>query len=318
MKILFVWSGLTGYMGSCWRELASRPGVDLKVVVDCANDVIGKGFNPSEVMAGLDWAPSLDAIGSWGPDTVFSVGWHNKVCRSAALRRWGASTKKVCCFDMPWEFKPRKFAARFVLWRYLRNFDAAFVPGASAARYARWLGFGENRIFCGLFSTDTRRFELHKGGAGFLCVGRDAPEKGFDILRAAHSLYVAKGGTWPLKIVSGVAPSELGPIYAETDCFVLASRCEPWGVVLAEAAAAGLPIICTDVCGARHELVKGNGLVVKAGSARALADAMLKVGGKDGALPDGEIGRVLAKQYSCAAWADRVVGICEKLAGDLP
>ena len=33
MRILFVWTGLTSYMGDCWRELAGRRDVDLKVLV---------------------------------------------------------------------------------------------------------------------------------------------------------------------------------------------------------------------------------------------------------------------------------------------
>ena len=46
---------------------------------------------------------------------------------------------------------------------------------------------------------------------------------------------------------------------------------------MAEAAAAGLPIICTDKCGARHEVVKENGIVVPAGDAAALAEAMGRI-----------------------------------------
>ena len=102
-----------------------------------------------------------------------------------------------------------------------------------------------------------------------------------------------------------------------------------WGVVLVEAAAAGLPIICTDACGARHEVVRGNGIVVKAGDVVAFADAMETVDGmisrvehververeSAGEWVSGELGRELAKPYSCEAWAERVLGICKKLTG---
>ncbi len=325
-RILFVWSGLTGYMGDCWRELAQFPGMELKVSVDTAGTLAGGNFNADEVMRGLDWSNRLSSQG-WTPDVVFTVGWHNPLCREAAIRDWGAQTRKVCCFDMPWEWRFRKFAARFVLWHYLRRFDAAFVNGASAARYARWLGFSSKCIHTGLISTNLRRFGPRKGGGGFLYVGRESPEKGVDILRAAHACYRANGGKWPLRIVSGVSPDALGEIYAEADCFVLASLHESWGVVLVEAAAAGLPIICTDACGARHEVVKGNGIVVKAGNVGELAEAMMRVsrmghaglfeivegGNVENRCVDGELGRELAKPYSCEAWAGRVVGICKEL-----
>ena len=318
MKILFTWSGLTGYMGDCWRALAKLPGVELKVSVDTAGSLGGGCFKADDVMYGLDWDVCLPPE-SWTPDVVFTVGWHNALCREAAFREWGAQTRKVCCFDMPWEWKIRKVAARFVLWRYLRLFDAAFVNGACAARYARWLGFRGERLYTGLISTNLRRFGAHKGGNGFLYVGRDAPEKGLDILRAAHARYQAGGGKWQLRIVTNLPPDELGAVYADADCFVLASRHEPWGVVLVEAAAAGLPIICTDVCGARHEVVKGNGIVVKAGSIEELAEAMERVergGVESGGMEecvDGELGRELAKPYSCEAWAARVLNICKEL-----
>ena len=310
MKVLFVWSGLTGYMGDCWRELAKAPGVELRVSVDTSGSLCGGRFEAGDVMRGLDWSENLPT--DWTPDIVFTVGWRNPLCRAAALREWGGRTRKVCCFDMPWEWRFRKIAARFVLWRYLRRFDAAFVPGAVARQYAHWLGF--RQVYDGLFATNLRRFGAHVGGRGFLYVGRESAEKGLDVLRAAYERYRLEGGTWPLEIVNGVSPDALGPIYAGADCFVLASRYEPWGVVLVEAAAAGLPIICTDACGARHEVVRGNGIVVKAGSVQELAAAMAEVSGGARRF-DLEAGRQLATSYSCEAWTERVLDICGKLVG---
>ena len=320
VNILFVWSGLSGYMGDCWRELASREGVRLKVVVDLDEKHIGGGFDANEVMLGLDWSDSLPD--GFDPNIVFVVGWHNQLCRLAALRDWGKSCKKVICFDMPWEWRLRKFVARFVLWRYLRRFDAAFIPGKATLPYARWLGFKRTQIFCGMYGTNVKRMVSHVGGRGFLFVGRDAPEKGLDVLREAHEIYKANGGAWDLRIVSGVSPSKLGQIYRDADCFILPSIWEPWGVVLAEAAAAGLPIICTDKCGARYEVVKGNGVVVPAGDIAALVEAMEEIScvervevGKLGVGDriDGELGRELAKPFSCEAWAERVLGIIDRL-----
>lgn len=311
MRVLFVWSGLSGYMGDCWRELAEMDGVELKVSVDIHSGLAGGRFDAAEVMRDLDWSDTLPS-GTWSPDVIFTVGWHNALCRAAALREWSPRTRKVCCFDMPWEWRLRKIAARFVLWRHLRRFDAAFVNGASAAKYARWLGFRGERLYTGLIATNLRRFGEHVGGGGFLYVGRESSEKGLDVLRAAHARYREQGGTWPLRIVNGVSPDALGPIYAAADCFVLASRYEPWGVVLVEAAAAGLPIICTDACGARHEVVKENGIVVKAGDLTALANAMSEVSAGTRTF-DLDLGRRLAVDYSCEAWAKRVATICKEL-----
>jgi len=45
-------------------------------------------------------------------------------------------------------------------------------------------------------------------------------------------------------------------VYAAADLFVLASRQEPWGVVVNEAAAAGLPLLLSDAVGAAADLLK--------------------------------------------------------------
>ena len=85
---------------------------------------------------------------------------------------------------------------------------------------------------------------------------------------------------------------------------------------LVEAAAAGLPIICTDRCGARFEVVNGNGVVVKSGNTEALASAMHKIENMSVAarLTMGAKGKALAQPYSCKVWADRVIDICRQLA----
>lgn len=309
-KVLFVWPGLTGYMGDCWRELASRAGIELKVVVDLADRQYGAGFVAEEVMRGLDWSGSLPK--EWSPDIAFIVGWRNALCRLAACLPALQHVPKICCFDMPWELRVRKIMARFILHSYLNKFAAAYIPGKVSRKYAKWLGF--EKIYEGLFATNLNRFaNLHKGNrAGFLYVGRDSVEKGTSILKAAHRLYREQGGAWDLKIVTGLSPSQIAEVYGESGAFVLASLWEPWGVVLAEAAGAGLPIICTDKCGARHEVLRDgiNGKVVRANNVQELAAAMHEA---ESGKFNGEVGKTLAADYGCAPWADRVIKICEEL-----
>ena len=71
---------------------------------------------------------------------------------------------------------------------------------------------------------------------------------------------------------------EMPEIFARASCFVLASLATKWweeqfGMVLAEAAAAGLPIIAAE-SGAIPEVLRGSGTLVPAGDWRALADAL--------------------------------------------
>lgn len=63
----------------------------------------------------------------------------------------------------------------------------------------------------------------------------------------------------------------------ESDCFVLASKLETFGVAYIEALAAGLPVIATN-CGGPEEFVhKDNGILIEVNDAQGLTDAMLKM-----------------------------------------
>jgi glycosyltransferase involved in cell wall biosynthesis len=59
------------------------------------------------------------------------------------------------------------------------------------------------------------------------------------------------------------------------DVFALTSDCEPFGMVLLEAMAAGVPVICTN-CGGGHEVVQETGCLFPLGDAAALAAALVQ------------------------------------------
>ena len=67
---------------------------------------------------------------------------------------------------------------------------------------------------------------------------------------------------------------------------VLPSRSEPWGVVVLEAAAAGLALVVSDVVGAAVELVRPgvNGATVPPDDVAALRRALTVVAGDAGAM----------------------------------
>jgi len=49
---------------------------------------------------------------------------------------------------------------------------------------------------------------------------------------------------------------DLAAYYLSADFLVLSSRDDPWGLVVNEAMAAGLPVVCSDACGAHIDLVE--------------------------------------------------------------
>jgi glycosyltransferase involved in cell wall biosynthesis len=65
-------------------------------------------------------------------------------------------------------------------------------------------------------------------------------------------------------------------VYAVADVFALLSTHEPWGVVVNEAAASGLPLVLSDRVGAAHDLLDDgrNGMLVPAGDPEAAGEAI--------------------------------------------
>jgi glycosyltransferase involved in cell wall biosynthesis len=77
--------------------------------------------------------------------------------------------------------------------------------------------------------------------------------------------------------------AEMAALYACSDVFILPSNFEQWSLVMCEAAAAGLPIISSEVVGAAGELVREgvNGWLFPPGDVKALAKALLDVTASD-------------------------------------
>lgn len=105
-----------------------------------------------------------------------------------------------------------------------------------------------------------------------LIVGRGPEERALKRLAGALELE-------HVTFVGEVAPPDLPAHYAAADAFCLPSFDEPWGVVVNEAMASGLPVILSDRVGAGPDLVVegSTGTVVPAGDERALAAALRDV-----------------------------------------
>ena len=82
-----------------------------------------------------------------------------------------------------------------------------------------------------------------------------------------------------VQLLGQLAREELPQLYASADCFVLPSRSEPWGMVLNEAAASGLPLVASEAAGGGYDLIEDgvNGYRVPVDDASALAQALTKV-----------------------------------------
>jgi glycosyltransferase involved in cell wall biosynthesis len=181
-----------------------------------------------------------------------------------------------------------------------------------------------------------------RDGTRLLCVAAVAPHKGHDLLldaltdlalpwscTLAGSLAVDPGFVQRLRqraAASGVADRIrfVGPLpaaalraeYRAADVLVLASRAETYGMVVAEALAAGLPVIATDVGGVPEALGRTDagppGLLVPPGDRRALA-AALEAWLGDPALRRGLRTAARARRATLDGWDATVRGVASAL-----
>jgi glycosyltransferase involved in cell wall biosynthesis len=254
---------------------------------------------------------------------------YTRLIHAAPLRR----ARKLLGMDTPWRGTLVQRFARYRLGHFMRDLDLVVVAGERSAEYARRIGVPEARLRTGFYGFDYCAFAAAAAKRPpawprqFLYAGRYAAEKDLPTLVAAYRQYrsgvrepwgLTCRGIGPaaalLQKVEGVVdggfapPAELPGIFAAHGAFVLPSRFEPWGVVIAEAAAAGLPIVCSMACGAAADIVRPyyNGIVVPPADTRALANAMHWIHEHAAALPAmGARGQALAQGYSAEAWAQR-------------
>lgn len=98
-----------------------------------------------------------------------------------------------------------------------------------------------------------------------------------------------------------VNQSELYKYYLISDCFILPSSSETWGLVVNEAMNFGLPLIVSSACGCATELVEEgvNGLVYPAGDVGSLRNAMQRLlSDKQFASTAGKISLKIIQQFS--------------------
>lgn len=86
---------------------------------------------------------------------------------------------------------------------------------------------------------------------------------------------IAKGLKDIVKLKMNIPYSGMSNYYASSDIFVLPAVDEPYAISVSEALGYGLPVICTDTCGARFHIKNGvNGFVIESNSLNSLVGAL--------------------------------------------
>ncbi len=197
------------------------------------------------------------------------------------------------------------------------------IPGGTRqAAYFRHFGVPEGKILVSHMTVDTakvratqtsprcevrRKHGIPEEQVLFLFVGRLVEQKAIDTLLAGFEVAASREpgvglaivGEGPdRRLVESAAKRFPGRLWfpgrenqqgviswmRSCDVLVLPSRREPWGLVVNEAMACGLPVIVSDACGCVDDLVfsQRNGYVFPVDDVEALAEAMTKLARDNG------------------------------------
>ncbi len=237
----------------------------------------------------LSWMGLLKlyrALNRLNPDVVFVNGWSARdalLCHAWCLIKGVA---RVLISDSQAEDRPR---GRFKEWmkaRLARGCGAAFAAGRSSSRYLESLGVPASAITLGCDVVDNQHFARaralrRKQGFRLLTVSRLIPEK--NLVPAARAFLefcrrqdtahewrwtivgygsdqrrlqeIADGSRERIRLAGFRAYDALVSEYAGHDVYWQPSLSEPWGLVVNEAMASGLPVLVSRQCGCAEDLV---------------------------------------------------------------
>lgn len=241
-------------------------------------------------------------------DIVIMNGYTGKIFRH--LYRLNQQYNKIIGIDSDTQLRiPANPIKRLVKWIYLnrifKNKHYYGLAGGSGGHKElfRHYGMAERRICLMPMMVNNAKFVCHNRNYAhpvfrFLYVGRivdvknipvmlDAFVRAFDNRSDVELRIVGKGNMLAelsveyashknIVFAGAKYGDELSKEYHEASALILPSSYEPWGLVVNEAMAAGLPVIVSDQVGAAHDLVAGRdtGFIFPYQDADKLAEQM--------------------------------------------
>jgi len=218
--------------------------------------------------------------------------------------------------DSKFDDKPRLLRRELFKSLMYLPYHGALASGRRTAEYLRFLGFGKRPMALGYDSLSIERVRRNAASPPapdgvpfterhFTVVARFVPKKNLLMLMDAYASYRQMAGDNARELhLCGSGPEEekihariaelgisgvvfhgflqeegVAEVLATSLALVLPSYEEQWGLVVNEALALGLPILCSDNIGARDLLVRSgvNGQIVEPDNPQGLAQFMFEL-----------------------------------------
>jgi glycosyltransferase involved in cell wall biosynthesis len=286
------------------------------------------------------------------PRYVFIPGYREPLAIVAAL--WGklhGRTNVLMLDSTAIDLARTGWRETIKAWMARNLFHKAFVSGKRSAVYLQSLSGGslpyevgydvvDHAYFASQVERILSREKDERQSGSFLFVGRLAGVKNLPLLIDAYRSYKQHGGHRELEIV-GHGPLEdslktsvrrigledcirfigfqsydaMPAWYARAACLILPSVSEPWGLVVNEAMASGLPVIVSDRCGCADDLVEDgvNGYICSAEAVDSLTKRMIMFDAlsESDRRAMGRRSEEIIANFSPETWADAVLKLTE-------
>jgi glycosyltransferase involved in cell wall biosynthesis len=309
-NIVYLYAELQAYVIIVIRELVKRKNINVHIVYWDKNKLTPYVPPPIDKVYYYERSNFNDIkklyqlVKMLKPSMIYVSGWMDKtymvVCKKI---RKTLSIPIVAASDSQWHGGKQWFNVIISPFFHKKCFSHLQISGIWQYEYARHLGFSPQQILTHNYSADVNIFhkvDIERKKIDFpkriLYIGRFAPVKGLKYLVDAWDSIIDKKlwvltliGNGPekeyliknkdIEVLEFMQQEELIQYIQNSGCFILPSIKEPWAVVLHEAAAGGLPILASNICGAVPYFVVNNynGFTFSPGNSVEIKIALEKV-----------------------------------------
>jgi glycosyltransferase involved in cell wall biosynthesis len=295
---------------------------------------------------------SLYQLGSLGPSVgpVDLIHAHGPIFHGAAARRLGAALDVPVVLTVhtgPFSKLLGRPALRWLTRRTLEGVDCVCSVSDDLRHQIEAAGIKPKRMDVTYNPVDTDlfrpspqanclnqritfagRLEEYKGGLrvlrAFATIAKRWPEWTLTIAgdgpeRPAIERFLQEHAslTKRVELIGSYTKDELAMLFATSSCFVYPSRHETFGLVLAEAMSAGLPVIGPDRTAPPEFIDARSGLLVPPDDVSAIASAMEQLLARLPSYRPNDIRQAMVERFGYVVFGQRLLSIYRDLSGGL-
>ena len=306
-KIIFLYAELTPYLLGCLQFFTEEnPNLTIRVYYHNVFNELDLNVTSIEFIDRKIFKTKLELyqdVKKNSPQVLLISGRMDKGYLFVA-KKFRDNILRVCLFDTIYRNDIKNLIKKiFSKILYKQYFDVMWGVGKLQEKFALEVGYKPKSILNGFYVADKKFFNntftpnFHRNNYNFLFIGRLVKEKNIlnfaqaieninNKTNSSHKLGVIGEGYLKPSIINFSCIDYLGSktqdeiikISKKYQAFCLPSVYEPWGVVLHEMAAIGMPILSSDQCGSAFDLIEDgkNGFKFSPHSIKSIEKSLIK------------------------------------------